>query len=74
MTDKNGGLGLSICANYILDHRSGATEPFPQELQEIFILCVQSAGFAALEKVGKERFVELLNHLNIGIKDLRLRE
>ena len=69
MTSWHGGLGLSICANYILDHRGGATGP----LREIFVSCVWrvDSSSSVLEKVGKGRFVELLNRLHISNTDLR---
>ena len=70
MIDESGGLGLSVCANYIVDQvRGGAAELFPPDLQNIFLTCVGKIGFKALEDVGKERFVKLLNNLHIGIKD-----
>ena len=67
-SDSSGGLALSICANYIIDHCNGATESFSQELRSAFFSFVNVIGFGALEKVGKGRFVELLNRLQIGIE------
>ena len=71
LIDRSGGLGLGICTDYVLDLCSGATEVLPRELQEIFTICVGRTGLGALEKVGKGRFVDLLNRLRIDIKCLR---
>ena len=70
MVDKSCRLGLSVCADYIIDFCSGTTEPFPQTVQKLFLHCVAVTGFDALEDVGKERFVKLLNRLHIGIGDI----
>ena len=70
LIDGTGGLGLSICTDYVLNLCSAATEPLSQKLQEIFITCVGRTGLGAPEKVGKGRFVDLLNRLRIDIEYL----
>ena len=70
MVDRSRQLALDICANYIVDFRSGATGPFSSRLRKIFSACVELRGFNALEEVGKGRFVELLSRLHIGIEDV----
>ena len=70
LIDKTGGLGLSICTDYVLNLCSAATESLPRELQKVFITCVGRTGLGAPEKVGKGRFVDLLNRLRIGIECL----
>ena len=69
MVDESGILGLSVCADYIVDLRGGDTEPVPRELQDIFLICVEKRGLGALRDVGRERFVRLLNHLHISVND-----
>ena len=71
LIDGSGGLGLSICTDYVLDLCSGATEPLPRELQEIFTICLGRIGPGAPEKVGKGRFVDLSNRFRIDIERLR---
>ena len=70
MIDSSGSLGLNICAEYIVGLHSGATEPFPEDFQRFFILCVGEVGFNGVEKVGKEKFVKSLNRLHLSIEDL----
>ena len=70
MFDESDGLVLRICADYIVD-RHGSIEPFSKHLRNFFASSVARTGFDALEKVGKERFVELLNRLHIGIEEAR---
>ena len=70
MIDTSGRLGLSICADYILDFSGGVTKPFPKNLRQIFIFFVERMGLDGLKNVGKERFVRLLNHLHIDIEDM----
>lgn len=72
MLDRSGRLWLNTLADYIVGLNGGATEPSPQGVVQTFIFCVESMGLDALEDVGKERFVVLLNHLHIGIRDLVL--
>ena len=69
MVDESGILGLNVCADYIVESRGRGTEPVPQELQYIFLIFVERRGLSALEDVGKERFVRLLNNLHIGVND-----
>ena len=71
MFDKTGGLGLSICADYIIDHRGRATETFTEHLRRFIISMVARMRFRAFGQVGKERVVELLNRLHIGTEGTR---
>ena len=67
MFDKTGGLGLSICADYIIDRRGSVTEPSSQHLRSFF---TRHVGSNALEKVGKERSIELFNLLHTGVEEM----
>ena len=68
MVDPSGQLTFNMYAKYIIDH--GAKGPFSPRVQKIFISCAERINFGTLEEAKKERFVEVLNHLCIGVKDL----
>ena len=72
MLDHSGQLAFDVYAKYIIDCR--ARGPFSPRMQKIFRSCAQRIDFGTLEEAKKEKFFEVLNHLCIGINDLRDRE
>ena len=74
MFDRTGELGLRICADYIIDHRGRITEPSSRHLRSFFTNHVVRMGSYAVKKVGKERSVQVLNGLHIGIEKAGHRE
>ena len=72
LVDRSRQLALRICANYIVDLTRGASEPFSPRLRGIFSRCVESGRLVALAGMGEEGFVELLNRLHVGIRDMEL--
>ena len=72
MFDETGALGLSICADYIIDHHGKITEPSSRHLGSFFIRYATKMGSDAPERVGREKFVELLNGLHIDVGEIYL--
>ena len=70
MFDETGALGLSICADYIIDHHGKITEPSSRYLRSFFTEYVTQMGSDAPERVGREKFVELLNGLHIDVGEV----
>ena len=68
--DHSGQLALRICANYAVDLNRRGTEPFSPRMRGIFSRCIESGGLVALEEMGEERFVGLLNRLHVGVEDV----
>ena len=66
--EGSGQLGLKI-VDRVVNRPGGVTEPFPRDLGRIFARCMEFLGLEALEYVEKQRFVELLNCLDIDFKD-----
>ena len=66
--DPSGQLAFDMYDKYIIDH--GARGPFSPRMQKVFISCVERIDFGTLEEAKKEKFVEVLNHLCVGIEDL----
>ena len=71
LIDESSEVGFSVCANFILKYHSRAA--IPLDLWETFICIVEATGCRALQHVGKQRCVELLNLLRIGIQDRKTR-
>ena len=69
MFDKTGGLGLSICADYIIDRRGRITEPSSQHLRSFFTDHVARMGSWAFLVEGRERSAEVLNTVHIGVEE-----
>ena len=70
LVDRSRQTVLRICANYFVDLNREATGPFPRRLRIIFSQCVESVGSRLYKEMEEERFVDLLNRLHIGVKDL----
>ena len=64
------GLVASICANNIVDSRSGTTRPSSLRLRRLLFQVIESNSFGTLEEMGQDRSVEFLNLLQICIEDV----
>ena len=58
---------LRLCTGYLVGLHNLA--PFSSRLQQLIIRSVELIGCKGFEGVGVERFVELLNHLHVTVKD-----
>ena len=59
---------LGICTGYLVDLHDLA--PFSSRLRQLVMRSVELIGYKRFEEVGVEGFVELLNHLRAGVKDI----
>ena len=66
--DVSGERGLDI-VNKLVNPHDGVTEPFPQGLGRTFTFLAGHMGSAAVRRVGGGRFIELLDRLDINLKD-----
>ena len=62
---------LGICAGHLIDLHSLA--PLSPRLRQLVIRSIPFIGYKGFEEVGVGRFIDLLNHLQIDVKDLNHR-
>ena len=60
---------LFSCTRHLVDLQN--LVPFSSRLRQLLILSVELIGHDGSKEVGVERFVGLLNHLHVGVKDMR---
>ena len=70
--DRSGLSWLKTLADHVINLDEGGTEHFPPSLRRPFIYCVEWVGLDALEDVGSQIFVKLLNRLRICVEDLEV--
>ena len=58
---------LGICTGNLVGLHN--LVPFSSRLRRLVICSVEVIGYKGFEEVGVERFVELLNHLHVGVDD-----
>ena len=59
---------LSICTGHLADLPNRVELSF--RLRRLVIRTIELSGYKRFEEVGTERFIELLNHLHVGIGDM----
>ena len=62
---------LGICTGHLVDLHN--LVPFSPRLRRLLIRSVEVIGYNGFEEVGVERFVELLNHLHVGVEEVEYR-
>ena len=61
---------LDVCTRYIIELHNRVAVPFSPRLRQHVVRYIEFVGYRRFEEEGAERFVELLNHLHVGIKDM----
>lgn len=59
---------LDMCVRHLIDLHH--LVPFSSKLRQLVIRSVALIGYRGFEQMGVERFIELLDHLHVGIEDI----
>ena len=59
---------LSICTGHLVSLHN--LVPFSSRLRQLVIRSVEVIGYKGFEGAGVERFIDLLNHLHVTVKDI----
>ena len=64
------GALTGVYANHITNLRDSITSPFSPRLRRSVIRSIELIGYKKFEDAGAEKFIKLLNYLNVGVKDI----